>query len=58
MHEQVQREFSRAEPLYLEALDILEATLGPAHPSTAVALHNAAGQYLLQKKYTQAQQVG
>lgn len=39
----LQRQFVAAEPLYLEALQILVETLGKAHPSTAVAMHNLGG---------------
>ena len=38
-----QGQYAEAEPLYRRALEILEAGLGPDHPSVAMVLENLAG---------------
>ena len=52
----LQRQYSTAEPLYHQALEILIDTLGTSHPSTAAAMHNLGGFYLLQRDVDQAKQ--
>lgn len=52
----VQRNFSKAEPLYLEALKIITEALGQEHPSTGSALHNLGGFYLLQRDFDSAKE--
>lgn len=39
----LQRKYSEAEPLYREALQILEDAYGAADPRLGAALHNVAG---------------
>lgn len=46
----VKKEFGKAEPLYLEAINILEESFGPDDVRVGVALHNLGQFYLIQRK--------
>ncbi|XP_020531338.1 kinesin light chain 3 isoform X3 [Amborella trichopoda] len=50
----IRKEFEKAEPLYLEAIDILDKSLGCDDIRVGFAFHNLGGFYLLQGKLEQA----
>ena len=50
-----QGKYAEAEPLYLEALEIRERTLGPDSPIVASSLNNVATLYQTQGKYAEAE---
>ncbi len=50
-----QGRYSEAEPLYLQALEIMRSQLGTDHPSTATSLNNLAGLYRSQGRYSEAE---
>ena len=47
--------YTDAEPLYRQALDLMEKTLGPRDPNVATALNNLAELYRAQGLYQQAE---
>nr|MDJ0843452.1 CHAT domain-containing protein [Crocosphaera sp.] len=50
-----QGRYTKAEPLYQQALAIKKQQLGENHPSTATSLNNLAGLYESQGRYTEAE---
>ena len=50
-----QERYIEAEPLYVEAKDINEHTLGVTHPQTAFSYNNLAKNYQVQQRYTEAE---
>ncbi|KAH9317967.1 hypothetical protein KI387_019736, partial [Taxus chinensis] len=46
--------FEKEKPPYLEAIELLEVTLGPDDMQVGFALHNLGGFYLMQRKLVQA----
>ena len=48
-------QFEKAEPLFIQAADILSQTLGAKDPNTTTVLNNLAGLYRLTKNFTQAE---
>ncbi|MDB9493155.1 tetratricopeptide repeat protein [Spirulina major CS-329] len=50
-----QGKYEEAEPLYLQALEIVSRALGEDHPEVATTLNNLAGLYYVQGKYEQAE---
>jgi tetratricopeptide (TPR) repeat protein len=47
--------YQKAEPLYVQSLQITEKTLGKAHPDYALSLSNLAGLYFSQGNYQKAE---
>ncbi|XP_056173061.1 uncharacterized protein LOC130139651 isoform X2 [Syzygium oleosum] len=52
---EVMKAFDKAEPLYLEAVNILEESFGPQDIRVGVAFHNFGPFYLAQRKLEEAQ---
>lgn len=50
----IQGRCAQAEPLYRQALTILEEAFGPEHPAVANILRNLADLYFLQQRYAEA----
>ncbi|MEO1621236.1 MAG: tetratricopeptide repeat protein, partial [Cyanobacteria bacterium J06632_3] len=50
-----QGQYSEAEPLFLEALNISKAKLGERHLDTAISFHNLAELYRAQSRYGEAE---
>ncbi|NEO96258.1 MAG: tetratricopeptide repeat protein [Moorea sp. SIO3G5] len=50
-----QGRYSDAEPLYLQALDLMKQLLGQNHPLVATSLNNLAGLYDNQGRYSEAE---
>ncbi|WP_254921402.1 tetratricopeptide repeat protein, partial [Nodularia sp. NIES-3585] len=50
-----QGRYDQAEPLYLQALELLKRLLGDNHPSVATSLNNLALLYESQGRYDQAE---
>ena len=47
--------YKEAEPLYVQALGLMEKNLGPDHPSVATALNNLAELYRAHGRYAEAE---
>jgi hypothetical protein len=45
----IRRDYAKAEPLYLDAIEQLKATVGPEDFTVGQAMHNLAGCYLMQR---------
>ncbi|MBD2353788.1 tetratricopeptide repeat protein [Tolypothrix sp. FACHB-123] len=50
-----QGKYNQAEPLFIQALDLLRRFLGDEHPDVAISLNNLAELYRSQGKYSQAE---
>ena len=48
-------EYTMAEPLFLQALEIGKKTIGETHPNYAIRLNNLAGLYRAMGEYTKAE---
>ncbi|XP_059309960.1 uncharacterized protein LOC132061110 [Lycium ferocissimum] len=53
----IEKVFNKAEPMYLEAINILEESFGQDDVRIAAALHNLGQFYLMQRKLEQARGV-